>query len=152
MIKKLVLCVFIAWITQGTSFDVAKVLLEKQLQDQTCVKELNFDSTHLSNIFDENFIVRRPIHPNTIEFYECNIRKFHLIKADGQLNREPLIDKLVRLGPLLLKDKIDDCAAHDLWQTLYNSCSAAKGTSPLEKIIDFHDCVIIELAKLSITE
>ncbi|XP_031353432.1 uncharacterized protein LOC116178161 [Photinus pyralis] len=147
MVKNLALCVLIAWITQGTPFEIPNELLEDDV-NQRCMKELSLGSTQLSSIFDEQFLVIRPLSQTATEFYECNLRKFQFLKEDGELNKELITEKLAKIIPILAKTAIDIDKAHDLSQKLYNRCNTPKGSNPVEKLADFHDCIIIQLPKL----
>ncbi|KAB0793812.1 hypothetical protein PPYR_13432 [Photinus pyralis] len=144
MFRKAVLCLYIACLVLVKTIEIPDALIDEVAA--ACMKEKNFDKAKLSEMFDDEFHMKYP-HDVTSKFMDCALGKVDFFQEDGAFNREVLTKDLAKALPNFLSDKIDDKKAAELANEIYHDCSVPKGESAVEKVANFHNCMIVELKK-----
>ncbi|KAB0793811.1 hypothetical protein PPYR_13431 [Photinus pyralis] len=144
MLRKTVLCLFIACFASVRSIEIPDGLIDETAA--ACMKETNVDKAKLSEMFDDDFHMKYP-HDVTSKFMECAVGKVDYFHEDGGFNKDVITKDLAKSLPNFVADKIDNEKAAEMAKEIYHECGTPKGENSIEKVANFHNCVMVELKK-----
>ncbi|KAB0803625.1 hypothetical protein PPYR_00595 [Photinus pyralis] len=144
MFKKTVFCLLIGCLALAKSIEVPDALIDETLS--ACMKETDIDKAKLSEMFDDDFHIKYP-HDVTSKIVECGLGKVHFFNEDGGFNSKFVTEDLAKSLPVFVTDEIDAKKADELAKEIYHECSTPKGENLVEKMANFHNCVMVELKK-----
>ncbi|XP_031327984.1 uncharacterized protein LOC116159184 [Photinus pyralis] len=137
---KLMICLFLACIFQVRSGVVPQVNIDAD-EAEACMK-----GTDTSSMVDENAHVIYPSEVTT-KYFECALQAGHYFTKDGEFDSEYILGKLASNFSALVGEDVDGKKARQMANELYAPCNVPKGENNVEKLVNFNNCVVIELQK-----
>ncbi|KAK5641154.1 hypothetical protein RI129_009701 [Pyrocoelia pectoralis] len=138
-----VLClVFFCCVIQIFSFEVPDKFIDTATAE--CLKKFNFDKTILSKYVDEKF---RIINLDEVGYKlaKCAIEKGYYYNADGEFNREAIIDETIKAFELYVQREVEDKRA--VSTALVDNCITRNGKDQVEEMQNFNNCLVREAQK-----